>query len=474
MDKMYLNPTSMTSNGSWVVCFNMVLLFGLYGKHINLTPAARKILTHETHHQTMTSFYNAWSALDDLEVFMTPAIRNIQALVTMAITSIEISRPALCWSLLSQAARSAQSLGLHRAHTHAHLPPRLQRERINLFWLIYTWSNCMALTFGRSSALPDYDIDVPLPTNPPLNPNPHHENFLALIALAQIQGRIYKDLYSATSAPGAHTIAALAHSLAEWKATHLTHLPLPTTPLAVFNHLQTHFGYHNSLNLLHRHTPPGIAAARDSIHLILTAISTHPALAETGVLLWLFSCYPFSAFFTLFRAVILDPSAAETTGDLALMRGLERYFEQCAHVREGAARLGGVARAFCGFAEGFVEVWGGRGKGKRGREEQQPADGREESGNHQQQWSSQPEGAPGMAEAQFLRWPLQMEGLDQTGDVGQGMPPMQYGQGGQMEMVDFESLMAEPGAFQNRLEMAGGQLSFDWFAWEAGFAPDQQ
>ena len=269
------------------------MLFGLYGKVLNLTPASKIQYMARTHHRTMTSFYNAWSALDDLEVFMTPGLHNIQALFTMAITSIEISRPALCWSLLSQAARSAQSLGLHRAKSSSHLPPSLQRERANLFWLIYTWSNCMALTFGRPSALPDYDIDLPLPEAP---------HILALITLAQIQARIYKNMYSASASPSSSTVHTLSSALHDWKSHYLPP-PLPThaPPLAVFAHLQAHFGYYNSLTLLHRSTPPGLSAARTSIRLILDTVSSHPALADTGVLLWLFSCYPFTAFFALFR-----------------------------------------------------------------------------------------------------------------------------------------------------------------------------
>lgn len=41
MEKMYANPRAAHADGAWLVCFNMVMLFGMYGKvchHLLLPP----------------------------------------------------------------------------------------------------------------------------------------------------------------------------------------------------------------------------------------------------------------------------------------------------------------------------------------------------------------------------------------------------------------------------------------------------
>lgn len=82
-EKMYDEPQVSIKDGAWVTCFNCVLLFGMHARVVNMTLRERLQLDLSTYSRTILSFYNAWAALDDLEIFITPTVRNIQALVSM-------------------------------------------------------------------------------------------------------------------------------------------------------------------------------------------------------------------------------------------------------------------------------------------------------------------------------------------------------------------------------------------------------
>ncbi|KAI5805199.1 fungal-specific transcription factor domain-containing protein [Geopyxis carbonaria] len=520
MEKMYANPQSIVSDNSWVVCFNMVMLFGLYGKIINMTAEQRKALEFTAHSRTVTSFYNAWSALDDLEVFMTPKIRNVQALLTMAICGIEISRPTLCWSLLSQAARSAQALGLHRRDN---LPPGLSKkaiqERRSLFWVIYTLDKCMSLTSGRSASLPEYDCDVELPTDD--GTNPYHANFLAMIALSRIQARIYVRLYSAQAATSTPTqleaaIVDLDAELRAWwdqwgylSALLESDAAKRTPALALFEHLQLRFSHYNSETLIHRMARPGMGcykaseakcldSARAAIRMVLDVVQTHPDLASSGLLIWLFSCYPFTSFFILFSAIIRAPAApAATQVDLPLMQGLVAYFANMKERNEGAARLLTVATAFTNVAVTFLRNYSSALRDRkrplaavdepaappaphssfRGPPDLPPVTLGEYTAAASVGFAPDPPPVVDFATAAFLRWPeWEPEPPETLEELQEGLGGEEVEMGGQgmgQGQVDLETLMAEPLGLQMRMEQAAmrGPLEFDWFGWDASFQP---
>jgi hypothetical protein len=509
MDKMYAEPETMTNDNAWMVLFNNVLLFGLYGKNMNATGEERKLIDMHLKQRTHIWFYNSWTALDDLEIALTPRLRNVQALFTMSLCAIELSRPALTWGLLSQAARSAQALGLHRRGKPQPGTSRRQvEERKNLFWCIYVLDKQMSLLFGRSACLPDYDCDVELPTDD--GSNVFYKNTIAEIAMARIQSAIYVRLYSAQAAAQSQhdleiAILELDREVDAWWEEHgeITDYERKGSPFRAidyYEHVHLKFTYYTGVTLINRMARPGMSiyasseqkaldSARAAIKLTMQAVANSPDLGNTGLLLWLFNCNPFTSFFLLFSNVIRNPSAPSSTDtDLRLMQQLVDYF---GHMQErsyeSAARLRSVATAFTNVAITFLRNYRRQMQGridaaaprKRPRCESDDDDdddlpplypsGPAPHGNGPflpcSPLVSMPAPEVDVATASFLRWPG-AEGLLPQGP-GVEVPP----QGHAQAQVDIEALMAEPLGFQMRMEQAAqrGPLDFDWFGWEAHF-----
>jgi hypothetical protein len=68
-----------------------IMLFGLYNQLAQMRPDEK--LKHDPNGKRVsTFFYNAWSAIDDLEVFLGPRLRNVQALISAVSSSSIIHR----------------------------------------------------------------------------------------------------------------------------------------------------------------------------------------------------------------------------------------------------------------------------------------------------------------------------------------------------------------------------------------------
>ena len=133
----------------------------------------------------------------------------------------ESSRPALCWNLVCTASRMCQNLGYHRRSTLQE-DSKAESKR-HAFWMTYMMEKNLALTFGRASSFPDYDIDAELFTpSPDLGVRPWDILAIFFIRFATLQGQIYERLYSAqaVSAPPAERMRAvedLASKLSAWR-----------------------------------------------------------------------------------------------------------------------------------------------------------------------------------------------------------------------------------------------------------------
>ncbi|TGZ78428.1 hypothetical protein EX30DRAFT_373796 [Ascodesmis nigricans] len=426
MERMYDEPQVAFQDKGWMACFNCVLLFGMHARVVNMNLRERTQLDLSNYSRTILSFYNAWAALDDLNVFITPKLRNVQALVSMAICAIEISRPSLSWSLLVQAARSAQALGLHRRTKPASLTKKEIEERKWVFWQIQHWLSTLSLALGRSSMLPEFECDTELPVD---NGDPHFQFFLAYIALSKVQAHMYEGLYSAAASKKTDdelndTIESLLPELEDWWSDfkHLAHPPSnativsaaspawqkshsnpnpsPISPTSfaspssttssgssstkithweLFQHLNIHFTYHNSLALILRiakptmrcHSPSQLlSAARTSLQVALDVIKAHPDLGSSALPLWLFTCHPFISFFVLFSSIIRNPSSPDSTAtDLPLMNRLVTYFTALSKRNEGAGRLLALTSAYNNVAASFMKNYQDAKKRKRNRDD---------------------------------------------------------------------------------------------------------
>lgn len=94
-----------------------------------------------------------------------------------------------------------QALGLHGAHALHTESPETRRQKIHLFWVIFTTERMLSLRLGRSSTFRDQDITVPRldiwhGNEPDSLLNPILPKW---IDIAGLQGRTYDEIYS----PGA-------------------------------------------------------------------------------------------------------------------------------------------------------------------------------------------------------------------------------------------------------------------------------
>lgn len=107
------------------------------------------------------------------------------------------SKPLLCWTLVSCAARHVLSLGYHRKASMKNCTQLEMDDKKHLFWTVYMFDKNMALNLGRTPNIQDYDIDMDmfgLSQNPGIRP--WDEAAVAFIELSKLQGMMYEKLYS--------------------------------------------------------------------------------------------------------------------------------------------------------------------------------------------------------------------------------------------------------------------------------------
>jgi hypothetical protein len=92
--KFYAGDEKLAEDRAWLVCFNNVMLFGIFNKS-----TSRK---ESDFGMGRNFFLNGWAAIDDLEVFMAPRLRNVQALLTgvrlkpttdLSLANVQFDRP---------------------------------------------------------------------------------------------------------------------------------------------------------------------------------------------------------------------------------------------------------------------------------------------------------------------------------------------------------------------------------------------
>jgi hypothetical protein len=206
--------------------------------------------------------------------------------------------------LISFATREAQVIGLQRdCDKNSSLSASEKRDRKIAFWGLYVIDKNMSLTFGRAFSLPDFDIDVGYPTECSCIIWPSLE---AWIKLAEIQGTIFQELYSAKALKldisTRHEIAQrLDRQVRIWWADSGLNAFLGCDDSGQsqleFAKLELKFNYHSTLVMIHRiyQVSPALGEdsrrvclveARNAITAIKTAIAEHPGLAENPMILW--------------------------------------------------------------------------------------------------------------------------------------------------------------------------------------------
>ncbi|KAI9730852.1 MAG: hypothetical protein M1834_005570 [Cirrosporium novae-zelandiae] len=314
---------------------------------------------------------NAYSVFTEL-LFTSHNMLAVQALLGMAFLLESILDAQSAYIVVAAATRIAYGIGLHRKMTNPQdydLSPMENRQRRNVFWILYVVEKTLTLRLGRPAVINDDDIDVPLPELGDLwdrtsNPEDNLNIFYHQVMLSRIESKIYTELYSVRSQRRAmgdrlRSIALLDKELQEWQEELPLMIrpgqPITCPPNQIAQVVILHFAYYNCITTVHR-APAHCAlwtmnsnagkniVQSDSrvhhrvyashLHCINAARSTAQLLSyfdqpdgpSRSVLVHLGLYCPFSAFITLFAHIIQNPQDSHVESDNELMDAIARLF----------------------------------------------------------------------------------------------------------------------------------------------------
>lgn len=134
------------------------------------------------------------------------------------------AKPYLYRRLVSAAVAHCEALGYHIESTYRVVPTIKSENMRRLFWTVYTFDKNMSLVLGRVSSSQGLGIDTQHPTvSKDSALRAWDESFIMGIRLAELQGRIFVDLYSTASLgrgsrERAQLIDDLAIAMDKWRS----------------------------------------------------------------------------------------------------------------------------------------------------------------------------------------------------------------------------------------------------------------
>ncbi|KGY15124.1 hypothetical protein PABG_11903 [Paracoccidioides brasiliensis Pb03] len=337
---------------------------------------------------------------------------NIQALALGAFHATEASKPSLCWTFVSAAARMCQSLGYHHSVSGAGVSEEEQYRRRALFWFIYVLDKDLTLLLGRSSTLQDYDISLAYP-GPPSDPKLRswYQMFEGWVTYSTIAAQIYEKLYSAlalseSSAMRTERACSLAMDVERWRATHISVQSDPAIPAhhaCFFKYAVAMFdlSYYYLLTIIYRAKPPPqqvlaprtttttsttrgpanqsqstprfagtgldpacVNAARNALRIhqqFIIDFRNDSEFLWKGYIVWSLLHCPFTPYLVIFTHTIATADLA----DLKLLEEVSASLESARHISEAAERLFKLCAVFYQVALLYVDVrmreWAQRG-----------------------------------------------------------------------------------------------------------------
>ncbi|EHK23108.1 uncharacterized protein TRIVIDRAFT_222367 [Trichoderma virens Gv29-8] len=157
---------------------------------------------------------NIETALSSPTSTMERSLAQVSLLLARCFYLLVVCRTESCWTILGQAVRVAQSIGLHIENEESdniksrHSPEIEKRRRV--WYSIYVLDRLLSLQLGRPPAIHDDDFNVPLPsrasdaeidwTGEVIEEKTSSsialgDYFIAVIAFSEIVGRVLRSLY---------------------------------------------------------------------------------------------------------------------------------------------------------------------------------------------------------------------------------------------------------------------------------------
>jgi hypothetical protein len=204
-----------------------------------------------------------------------PKLTSVQALLGMAMVVQGTPNPRPFSTLISQAIRMAQSLGLHRKNRDPNLTPREVEQRRRVFWVAYFLDKDNCLRTGQPPAQDDDEMDVELPSEVILDntvqfgDSPEVNYFNFHVKLSLIQGQVYKRLISVKAEKQSVThrmveVKRLEGMLAVWRARvpidfgEHYYMPVKRQPMMalMIHKVILQMAYFATLNTIHQFSVP--------------------------------------------------------------------------------------------------------------------------------------------------------------------------------------------------------------------------
>ncbi|OAP56265.1 hypothetical protein AYL99_09444 [Fonsecaea erecta] len=278
-----------------------------------------------------------------------PTLLHVQTVTAMAIFSQNMSSFQFKEDLLSEAARLARCLQLHKSD---------QADESRTFWVIYQLEKSWCFQNSRTSLIADFDIDCLPPTTPdPLRSG--HDWFLSSVRLARLLSVCYEELFSVKATMSTvdqkrskiqtfyTALQTWKESIpAQWRPDIIVGIPDGQGPesRAVLIHLNfTYYSIVIALARLAIHCGiegdlsgfgTGEVMLRRAARAILELTSLIDLKAYTS--LWALTTMPLAAMLILFDLVIQDPTSADAKTNLLFLDMASGYFSRLELVTDAA------------------------------------------------------------------------------------------------------------------------------------------
>ncbi|KAH7079716.1 hypothetical protein FB567DRAFT_595699 [Paraphoma chrysanthemicola] len=312
-------------------------------------------------------FATALAIFPDLLITRT-TLNTVQALTAMAIFALNVSCLQIEYTLVSEGARKAQTLGYNRSTAPGDDP------RNRTFWVLYYLEKHMSFSIGRSSTIMDSDISSAVPSHMLQWSSVSFDWTQASIRISRLLSRIYASLFSVSvrHRPIAYYTATVRNLKSELEAWAMT-IPVEIRPgLPVRTHIRQssqttmdmivrlhylHYGtaLHLDRTALQLEQDPGIRC--DVASTIMREAQTILELTkyidvQPYTPLWILVGTPLAAFLVLFDLVVDNPTHPETAANLAILDVGGGHFSGLEYASQGtlpgsiASELTQIARAY--------------------------------------------------------------------------------------------------------------------------------